>query len=127
MTWLFVVVAIGVLAFVFLVVLGPLGELPPVEPDLKPELVEGEPRFDVVVRGYRMDEVDQQVATMQERIAALEAQLGPQLDPTLEPLEPQRQPQFEPQFESQLEPLEPQLESQLEPLEPHREQPDASA
>ena len=85
MTWLFVVVAIGVLAFVFLVVLGPLGELPPVEPDLKPDVVDGEPQFDVVVRGYRMDEVDQQVATMAERIAALEAQLGPQGDPESTP------------------------------------------
>ena len=86
MTWLFVVVAIGVLAFVFLVVLGPLGELPPVEPDLKPEIVDGEPQFDVVVRGYRMDEVDQQVATLQERIAQLEAQVGPQQDEPEAPL-----------------------------------------
>lgn len=78
MTWLFVVIAIGVLAFVFLVVLGPLGELPPAEPDLKPEVVDGDPQFDVVVRGYRMDEVDQQVATLQERIAALEGQLSGQ-------------------------------------------------
>jgi len=70
-TWLFVVIGIAVLAFVFLVVLGPLGELPPVEPDLKPEIVEGHPQFDVVVRGYRMDEVDQQVADMQAEIDTL--------------------------------------------------------
>ena len=91
MTWLFVVVAIGVLAFVFLVVLGPLGELPPVEPDLKPEIVDGQPQFDVVVRGYRMDEVDQQVATLQERIARLEAQVGPQQDQPEAPLPPSQE------------------------------------
>ncbi len=77
MTWLFVVLGIAVLAFVFMVVLGPLGELPPAEPDLKPELVDGQPQFDVVVRGYRMDEVDQQLAAMQAEIDALRGQSPP--------------------------------------------------
>jgi hypothetical protein len=76
-TWLFVVIGIAVLAFVFLAVLGPLGELPPVEPDLKPEMVEGQPQFDVVVRGYRMDEVDQQLAAMQSEIDVLRGQSVP--------------------------------------------------
>jgi TolA-binding protein len=70
--WLFVVLAIAVLALVFLVVLGPLGELPPAEPDRRPDTRDGEPSFDVVVRGYRMDEVDQQIAELQGQIAELQ-------------------------------------------------------
>ena len=35
--------------------------------------IAGEPAFDVVVRGYRMDEVDAQIAGMQARIDELEA------------------------------------------------------
>jgi hypothetical protein len=75
-TWLFVVLGIAVLAFVFMVVLGPLGELPPAEPDLKPDVVDGQPQFDVVVRGYRMDEVDQQLATMQAELDELRGRAG---------------------------------------------------
>lgn len=68
MTWLFAVVALVVLAATFLAVLGLLGDLPPAEPDLRPDELQGEPVFDVVVRGYRMEEVD-------ARIGALEAEL----------------------------------------------------
>jgi hypothetical protein len=71
MTWLFVVIGIAVLAFVFMTVLGPLGELPPVEPDVTPDTIDGQPQFDVVVRGYRMDEVDEQLAAMQAEIDRL--------------------------------------------------------
>lgn len=78
MTWLFAVVAMVVLAGTFLAVLGLLGDLPPVEPDLRPDELHGEPVFDVVLRGYRMDEVD-------ERIGALEAELE-QLRGTAEPV-----------------------------------------
>lgn len=84
MSWLFAVVAMLVLAGTFLAVLGLLGDLPPVEPDLRPDELNGEPVFDVVLRGYRMDEVD-------ERIGALEAelqQLRGDADPTAEPVEP---------------------------------------
>jgi hypothetical protein len=70
-TWFFVVIAIAVLALIFLVVLGPLGELPPVEPDLRPDELDGQPQFDVVVRGYRMDEVDAQIAALQGELEAL--------------------------------------------------------
>jgi hypothetical protein len=70
-TWLFVIVVILVLGAGFIAVLGLLGDLPPSEPDLRPDIIDGEPAFDVVVRGYRMDEVDLQLAAMQERIDEL--------------------------------------------------------
>ena len=69
--WLFAVLAIAVLGFIFLAVLGSVGELPPSEPDLRPDEVDGEPVFDVVVRGYRMDEVDERIASMQQEIERL--------------------------------------------------------
>lgn len=71
MTWLFVIVVILVLGAGFVVVLGLLGDLPPSEQDLRPDSRDGEPSFDVVVRGYRMDEVDAQLASMQDEIDAL--------------------------------------------------------
>ena len=71
MTWLFVIVVILVLGAGFAAVLGLLGDLPPSEPDLRPDTRDGEPSFDVVVRGYRMDEVDAQLASMQDEIDAL--------------------------------------------------------
>lgn len=76
MTWFFVILGIAVITFIFLAVLGPLGELPPAEPDRRPDEIAGEPVFDVVVRGYRMDEVDERISSMQEEIAALNAELG---------------------------------------------------
>ena len=72
MTWLFAIVVILVLGVGFLAVLGLFGDLPPAEPDLRPDTRDGEPSFDVVVRGYRMDEVDAQLATMQGRIDELQ-------------------------------------------------------
>ncbi|MCX6432778.1 MAG: hypothetical protein NTX29_08310 [Actinobacteria bacterium] len=75
MTWLFVIVAILVLGAGFLALLGLLGELPSSEPDLKPDTLDGEPAFDVVARGYRMDEVDAQLATMQDAIDTMSAEL----------------------------------------------------
>ena len=71
MTWLFVIVVILVLGAGFVAVLGLLGDLPPSEQDLRPDTRDGEPSFDVVVRGYRMDEVDAQLATLQEEIDRL--------------------------------------------------------
>jgi len=70
-TWLFVIVAILVLGAGFLAFLGRLGDLPSSEQDLRPDTRDGEPSFDVVVRGYRMDEVDAQLASMQDEIDAL--------------------------------------------------------
>ena len=72
MTWLFAIVVILVLGVGFLAVLGLLGDLPLAEPDLRPDTRDGEPSFDVVVRGYRMDEVDAQLAAMQGRIDELQ-------------------------------------------------------
>jgi hypothetical protein len=70
-TWLFVIVVILVLGAGFVAILGLLGGLPPSEQDLRPDTRDGEPSFDVVVRGYRMDEVDAQLATLQEEIDRL--------------------------------------------------------
>jgi hypothetical protein len=70
-TWLFAFVAILVLGAGFLAVLGLLGDLTPAEQDLRPDTRDGEPSFDVVARGYRMDEVDAQLATMQAEIDRL--------------------------------------------------------
>lgn len=77
-TWLFVVVGVLVVAGVFLATLGLLGELPPVDPDLRPDRIDGEVEFDVVVRGYRMDEVDQELARMQAEIDRLTPPEQPQ-------------------------------------------------
>ena len=71
MTWLFVIVVILVLGAGFIAILGLMGDLPPSEQDLRPDTRDGEPSFDVVVRGYRMDEVDAQLATMQDEIDRL--------------------------------------------------------
>lgn len=70
-TWLFVIVVILVLGAGFVAILGLLGDLPPSEQDLRPDTRDGEPSFDVVVRGYRMDEVDAQLAALQEEIDRL--------------------------------------------------------
>ena len=76
MTWLFVLLAIAVIAGGTLAAMGRLGELPPAEPDLRPEIRDGEPAFDVVVRGYRMDEVDARIASMQDEIDRLSGREG---------------------------------------------------
>lgn len=80
MTWLFVILVIVLLAVGFLLVLGLLGGLPPAEPDLRPDTEDGQPAFDVVVRGYRMDEVDAQLATMQDQIDLMQAELDGRRD-----------------------------------------------
>lgn len=82
MTWLFVIVVILLLGVGFLLVLGLLGDLPDAEPDLRPDTIDGEPAFDVVLRGYRMDEVDAQMVTLQDRIDVLQARLEGAAPPT---------------------------------------------
>ena len=77
MTWLFVVVAILVIAGVVIAMSGRLGQLPEAPPDLRPAQVDGQPAFDVVVRGYRMDEVDARIARMQEEIDRLSGGQAP--------------------------------------------------
>jgi len=81
MAILFVIVAIGVIAMVAMAASGRLGELPEAEQDLRPEVAgpegaDGEPAFDVVVRGYRMDEVDAVIEQMQQRIDELSQARG---------------------------------------------------
>jgi hypothetical protein len=71
MTWLFVIVAIAVIAAGFLATLGLLGELPDAEPDLRPDTLDGRPAFDVVARGYRMDEVDAEIEGLRDEIERL--------------------------------------------------------
>ena len=80
MTWLFVIVVILVVGAGALLAVGRLGELPPVEPDLRPETRDGDPSFDIVVRGYRMDEVDATIAGMQDEIDRLRAGRAEQTD-----------------------------------------------
>lgn len=75
MTWLFVIALIALLGVGFLLTLGLLGGLPASEPDLRPDQRDGEPAFDVVARGYRMDEVDEQLRVMQDRIEEMQAEL----------------------------------------------------
>ena len=71
MTFLFVVVGIAVIAAAGMAATGGLGQLPKVDADRRPE--GAEPAFDVVFRGYRMDEVDEAIDALNARIAALEA------------------------------------------------------
>lgn len=71
MTWLYVVVALLVVGTAVVVAAGWWDDLPEVEPDLRPDPGTGDPSFDVVVRGYRMDEVDARLAAMQAEIDRL--------------------------------------------------------
>jgi hypothetical protein len=71
MTFLFVVLAILVIAGAALVITGRFAPSLGIENtgDYKPD-PQG---FDVTVRGYRMDEVDQKIALLEGRIAELES------------------------------------------------------
>ena len=72
MTVVFVIVAVLVIAGVAMAATGRLGELPANQPDRRPD--GAEPAFDVVARGYRMDEVDDTIDALRARISALEAE-----------------------------------------------------
>ena len=78
MTVLFVLLCIGVIAGVALVAAGRLDRLPEAAPDRRPEglTADGLPAFDVVARGYRMDEVDALVEGLLRENTRLRAQ-GP--------------------------------------------------
>lgn len=76
MAVLFVLIAIGVIALVAMAASGRLGELPGAQQDLRPEIDPDKPEFDVVLRGYRMDEVDAAIDRLQRRIDELSA--GPE-------------------------------------------------
>lgn len=68
MMLVFVLVAIAVIAGIALASVGRLGELPEAPVDRRP----AEVGFDVVLRGYRMDEVDAELADLRARLAAHE-------------------------------------------------------
>ncbi|MFA7322788.1 MAG: DivIVA domain-containing protein [Candidatus Nanopelagicales bacterium] len=67
----FVFIAIAVVAGLTLVVVGRQGGLPDPVVDLRPEADPEHPRFDVVFRGYRMDEVDEVITRLQHEISRL--------------------------------------------------------
>lgn len=69
---LFVVVALLVIGAIFMAATGRLGQYPDAEPDLRPD--QGDTGFDVVVRGYRMDEVDARLAALEAEIDHLKSQ-----------------------------------------------------
>lgn len=76
MTFLFVVIAIVIIAVVALAITGKFAPFTGLENsgDHVPERnLAGEPTFDVTLRGYRMDEVDQKIQEMQGIIDALKA------------------------------------------------------
>lgn len=78
MTFLFVIVSIAVIATVAILVIGRAHPSMGVSDtgDYRPELPDN-PQFDVVVRGYRMDEVDAKIAELEKRIGALQSKSSP--------------------------------------------------
>jgi len=68
---LFVVVLLLVIGGIFVAISGSLGQFPDSEPDLRPEMAD--PGVDVVVRGYRMDEVDARMAALEAEIEHLKS------------------------------------------------------
>lgn len=74
MTFVFVAVGIAVIAAIFWIGTGRLDtSLPADAADLRPDRRDGEPTFDVVLRGYRMDEVDATIADLQAQIDTLQS------------------------------------------------------
>ena len=70
----FVLVAVLVIVAAFWFATGRLdAQLPAATHDLRPAERGGEPAFDVVLRGYRMDEVDATVADLRAQIDRLKA------------------------------------------------------
>lgn len=76
MTLVFVLVGVLVIAGAFWYAVGRIDpSLAPEAADLRPAQRGGEPAFDVVMRGYRMDEVDTTIEKMQSRIEELEGKV----------------------------------------------------
>ncbi len=72
MTIVFILIGVLVIAGAFWYAVGRIDpSLPDAAADLRPDERGGEPAFDVVVRGYRMDEVDETIAGLQAQIAEL--------------------------------------------------------
>lgn len=67
----FLIVASAVAAFAWFVVGKFEVWLPDAGSDLKPDTRDDDPAFDVVLRGYRMDEVDSTIAQLQAEIEFL--------------------------------------------------------
>ncbi len=74
MTFLFVVLAIMVIAAAAVLITGRWNPDMGVRAtgDYRPDLPEN-PQFDVVIRGYRMDEVDAKIAELQQRLDSLQS------------------------------------------------------
>lgn len=74
MTVVFIAVGVIVIAAAFWFAVGRLDpSLPDAESDYRPDQRGGDPSFDVVLRGYRMDEVDATIADLQSQIDELKA------------------------------------------------------
>lgn len=71
MTFIFVLLAVAGIALIGVLATGRLGELPEPVRDARPDKKFGNPAFDVVARGYRMDEVDQVIEELQAQVAKL--------------------------------------------------------
>lgn len=72
MTVMFIVIAVITLVLLFTV--GKRDGLPEAAPDLRPEVDPLHPRFDVVFRGYRMDEVDAVIDELRAENARLKGE-----------------------------------------------------
>lgn len=74
MAVVFLLVALLVIVAAFWLATGRLdARLPAASHDFRPDQRGGEPAFDVVVRGYRMDEVDATIADLRSQIDRLKA------------------------------------------------------
>ena len=73
MAVLFVIVLILVIGAAVMAASGRLGQYPPAQRDFRPD--QG---FDVVLRGYRMDEVDARIAALEEQVDELRGRTAPQ-------------------------------------------------
>jgi TolA-binding protein len=74
MTFLFVVLAIAVIAAVAVLITGRWSPSMGVSAtgDYRPDLPDS-PKFDLAVRGYRMDEVDAKIADLEQTIESMRA------------------------------------------------------
>ena len=68
MTAVFVLLVILVIGAAAFVAVGWMGDLPDAEPDVRPEGAATGQDFDVVLRGYRMDEVDARIAELEQEL-----------------------------------------------------------
>lgn len=74
MTVVFVLLAMAALGAVGVLASGRVGRLPDAPPDLRPAA--SAPPFELALRGYRMDQVDEVLEVLQARVAECEAELA---------------------------------------------------